>query len=58
MDEAGIKTYFKTVNLPRMKKFLEGRGLAIDEKYGEAKSKYMGASVLIATNEIPLSNVC
>jgi hypothetical protein len=36
MDETNNSHFFAERNLAKMKKFLEGEGIATDEKYGNA----------------------
>ncbi|KEJ82679.1 hypothetical protein OXYTRIMIC_155 [Oxytricha trifallax] len=57
IDEMNIERFFSKYNVPAMKKLLEGRGYAVDVKFGETQVKYIGCFTIITTNELPWNRI-
>lgn len=57
MDETNNSFFFKPASIPRMKRFLEGEGIATDSKFGTVGVKFMHCSVFLASNSLPFSEM-
>lgn len=57
MDEINVYHYFQEKNIARMKRFMEGKGYAIDNKYGTAMLAYKNCPLVIASNEVPFGKM-
>ena len=58
MDEMNHPHFFGSKkNLARMKKFMEGKGYAIDRKYGATEMAFKNTCLVITTNTVPFDEM-
>jgi hypothetical protein len=57
MDETNNAHYFKESHIPKMKKLLEGGGIATDEKWGNVGVQFENCSIILASNDLPFNRM-
>lgn len=57
MDETNNAHYFKDSSIPKMKRFLEGEGIATDEKWGNVGIQFEHCAIVLASNDLPFESM-
>lgn len=57
MDETNNTHFFKESSIPKMKRFLEGEGIATDEKWGSVGIQFRNCSIIMASNDLPFDKM-
>ena len=57
MDETNSEHFFRQGNITKMKRFLDGRGWAVDRKFGEVGLIYQEACIVLTSNTLPFDRM-